>query len=58
MNQTIVIYQSSYGFSERYAKWIAEELECQAIQTKEVHSEMKQLFIAVDYMLVVLQGFL
>ena len=49
MNQTIVIYQSSYGFSERYAKWIAEELECQAIQTKEVHSEMLKTYETIIY---------
>ena len=49
MNQTIVIYQSSYGFSERYAKWIAEELECQAIQTKEVHSEMLKKYETIIY---------
>ena len=33
---SIVIYQSSTGFTERYAKWIAEELKCRAVSIKEM----------------------
>ena len=49
MNQTIVIYQSSYGFSERYAKWIAEELACQVIQAQEVNVEMLKKYETIIY---------
>ena len=30
MEKTIVIYKSKYGTAERYARWIAEELQCEA----------------------------
>lgn len=32
----IVIYQSSTGFTKRYAEWIAEELHCRAVSVKEM----------------------
>lgn len=31
----IVVYNSSTGFTEKYAKWIAEELDCQVVPYKE-----------------------
>lgn len=33
--EVLVIYKSKYGATERYAKWIAEELGCEAIPAKE-----------------------
>lgn len=35
----IVIYQSSTGFTKRYAKWIAEELNCRAVSVKDMAAE-------------------
>lgn len=32
----IVVYESGTGFTERYAKWIAEELACDAKERKQV----------------------
>lgn len=32
----VVIYQSSTGFTKQYAQWIAEELNCRAINIKEM----------------------
>ena len=32
----IVIYKSKYGSTKAYAEWIAEELECVAVNTKEI----------------------
>lgn len=32
---TIVIYRSKTGFSQRYAQWLAEELGCQAVPYRE-----------------------
>ncbi len=26
--KTIVVYKSKYGYTKRYAEWIAEELSC------------------------------
>ena len=31
----IVIYTSKTGFTEKYAKWIAEELACEAVEMKK-----------------------
>lgn len=30
--KTVVMYKSSTGFTEKYAKWIAEDLQCEAIK--------------------------
>ncbi len=35
MSKTIIIYQSKTGFSKRYAQWLAEDLDCQAISFRE-----------------------
>lgn len=35
MNETIVIYSSKTGFSQRYAQWLAEELNCQALPFRD-----------------------
>jgi len=32
MERTIVIYKSKYGATDRYAKWIAEDLECPGVE--------------------------
>lgn len=34
MNKTVVIYESKYGYTRRYAKWIAEELSCPVYERK------------------------
>ena len=34
--KTIVIYQSSTGFTKQYAQWIAEELNCEAVEIKKM----------------------
>lgn len=35
MNTTIIIYHSKTGFSQRYAQWLAEALDCQAVPYRE-----------------------
>lgn len=35
MNKAIVIYESKYGFTKRYAKWIAEALSCPVCSRKD-----------------------
>lgn len=37
--ETIVIYQSSTGFTKQYAQWIAEELGCNVLDMKSVSKE-------------------
>ncbi len=38
MKDVLVIYKSRYGATERYAKWIAEALDCEAMPVKQVKS--------------------
>lgn len=38
MHNTIVIYESKYGHTKRYANWIAESLSCPLIERKKVTS--------------------
>lgn len=40
MLKTIVIYQSSTGFTKQYAQWIAEELSCEAIELAKVTGKL------------------
>ena len=36
MNSTIVIYKSKYGSTEKYARWIGEELGCEVRESKGI----------------------
>ena len=36
MKDVLVVYKSRYGAVERYAKWIAEKLECEAMPVSQV----------------------
>lgn len=36
MNRAVVVYQSKYGATKKYAGWIAEELECDLYERKSV----------------------
>ncbi len=40
--KTIVIYSSKTGFSEKYGKWIAEELSCKAVSLKEMPKNLNE----------------
>ena len=35
MKNTIIIYRSKTGFSQRYAQWLAEDLRCQAVPYRD-----------------------
>ena len=37
--KSIVVYESKYGSTERYAKWIGEELGCRVSNISEVSLE-------------------
>lgn len=39
MNNVIIVYRSETGFTEKYAKWIAEELNCIAVKSSEITKE-------------------
>lgn len=36
---TIVVYKTKYGSTKTYAEWIAEELCCEAVESKNVKAE-------------------
>lgn len=38
MKKTIVIYKSKYGFTRKYAAWIAEELEAELKEVSQIKS--------------------
>ncbi len=40
MNDQLVVYSSKSGFTRRYAEWIAEELQCEAIPLSNLQSAM------------------
>lgn len=35
MERTVVIYKSKYGATEQYARWIADELECDLVRAED-----------------------
>ncbi|MFA5522824.1 MAG: flavodoxin domain-containing protein [Tissierellales bacterium] len=35
MSRIVVVYQSKYGATKKYAEWLAEELSCDLIETKK-----------------------
>ena len=39
MNNIVVLYQSKYGATKKYADWLAEELSCDLIETKKARIE-------------------
>lgn len=45
----IVVYQSGTGFTAKYAGWIAEELECKAVELKKVNTGELQNYDEVIY---------
>lgn len=38
-NQILVVYKSVTGFTKQYADWIAEELDCAALELKDVSAK-------------------
>lgn len=37
--KTIVIYKSKYGSTETYARWISEELDCEAFEASKIKAD-------------------
>lgn len=36
MNKTIIVYESKYGATKKYAEWLAQELNCDLFSKKDV----------------------
>lgn len=45
----IVVYQSSTGFTEKYARWIAEELRCDVVELKKIKVSELEKYDAIIY---------
>ena len=45
----IVIYKSKYGSTKAYAEWIAEELDCAAVDAKRVKAEALVQYDTIIY---------
>lgn len=45
----LVICDSQYGFTEQYARWIAEELGCPCVARKDVKPEQLQKYDGLIY---------
>lgn len=39
MNKTVVIFESKYGFTKRYARWLSESLSCPLFEKKAFQTE-------------------
>ena len=39
MNKIVVMYQSKYGATKKYAEWLSKELSCDVIETKKAKVE-------------------
>lgn len=37
MERTVVIYESKYGYTRKYAQWIGEALSCPVLERREMH---------------------
>jgi len=51
MSSIIVIYQSKYGATKKYAEWLVEELSCDYVETKKATIEQVE-----KYDIVILGG--
>ena len=47
MGSIVVIYQSRYGATKKYAEWLAEELSCDLIETKKATIEQIEKYDVV-----------
>lgn len=51
MNNLVILYQSKYGFTKKYADWLSEELFCDVVETR--HADIAKIR---QYDIIVLGG--
>lgn len=49
MKKTVVVFDSKYGATKKYAQWIAEELACDVIERKNVRSRDLQQYETIVF---------
>lgn len=47
--KAIVIFQSKYGATKKYAQWLAEALSCESIERKNVKPDMLEPYDTIIY---------
>ena len=47
--KTIVVYKTKYGSTKTYAKWISEELSCEAVDVKNINIEKLSEYDEIVY---------
>lgn len=49
MNKIVVVYESKYGATEKYAKWMSKELSCDLFERKKVTSKILECYETIIY---------
>ncbi|MDR1568173.1 MAG: flavodoxin domain-containing protein [Streptococcaceae bacterium] len=49
MNNALIIYQSTYGTTKKYAQWLAAELQVSCIEIKDIKAEKLSQYNLVIY---------
>lgn len=49
MNNAVVVFQSTYGSTKKYAQWIAEELSCALLERKNAKMADLQTYDTIIY---------
>lgn len=49
MNKTVVVYQSKYGSTKKYAEWISEELSCDLFERKNITPNQLEYYETIIY---------
>ena len=49
MERTVVIYKSKYGATQQYARWIAEDLNCDLIRQEDFKGKMFEQYDNIIY---------
>lgn len=49
MDKIVVIYESKYGYTKRYAKWIADALSCPVFERKQFRSRNFSQYEVIIY---------
>lgn len=49
MNKSIVVFQSKYGSTKKYAQWIAEALACDVAERKNIKAEDLKAYDTIIY---------
>ena len=47
--KTVVLFQSKYGATKKYAQWIAEELSCDIFERKNINANALEAYDTIVY---------